>query len=170
MRRGSTLPFLLLVGGLPACAATTSRGDVAAAELAARSARDEATREHARLVEMEGRIVELERRLASKNRACEATPAPLSVDVARAREQPMTDPRRSQGDFLAEARVATPATAAAQAGPQVSEREHMQQLLEGMREYAFDRQSGLSTERREALRVLLQRERQLDLMNPWESP
>ena len=32
---------------------------------------------------------------------------------------------------------------------------------------AFDPQSGLSLERRQALRVLLRRERQLDLMNPW---
>jgi hypothetical protein len=48
-----------------------------------------------------------------------------------------------------------------------SERERLEQLLEALREYGYDTQSGLSPERREALRVLLRRERQLDLMNPW---
>jgi hypothetical protein len=163
MRRGSTLPFVLVMGGLAGCGAGASRGALAAAELEAQSARAEARREHARLLEMEARMVDLERRLAKQARACPATPDPLSVDVAQARQRPKVEPLRSEGDFLAEARVVT--QAAQPAGDPAAERERLQQKLESLREY--EQQGGLSRERREALRVLLRRDRQLDLINPW---
>jgi hypothetical protein len=171
MRCGGMLPFVLLVGALPACAAGASRGDLAVAELQARAAREDAAREHARLVELEAQIVDLEHRLTRQSRACPTKPDPLSVDVASARVRPKA-PLRSQGDFLAEARVAEPtATTVAVAAPTqaapVSDRAHLQQALDGLRAYDLDRQSGLSTERREALRVLLRQERQLDTDNPW---
>jgi len=170
------------MGGLPGCGAGASQRDAAAAELEARSARAEATRERARLVEIEARLIEMERRLASRMGECEGTPDPRSASVANSGELPKPGPFRSEGDFLAEARVvasaaappvaAPPVTAvAAAATPQpatpASEQERLEQLLEGLREYAFDPHSGLSRERREALRVLLRRERKLDLMNPW---
>jgi|SRR6187399_2994122 len=176
MRRASTLPFVLLIGCLPGCGAGTSRGDVATAELEARSARADAQRDRARLIEIESRLIELERYLERQERACEAAPDAQTGDVASSGEQQRTDPLRSEGDFLAEARVAAPpgraptAKVAGTTTPRstpVSERERMEQLLEGLREYAFDPRSGLSRERREALRVLLRRDRQLDLMNPW---
>ncbi len=172
MRRGSTLPIVLLVGGLSGCAAGASRGDVAAAELETRSAQADAQRDRARLIEIEARLIELERYLERQERACEAAPDRQAGDVESLGEPQRTDPLRSEGDFLAEARVAAPAAGAPAAkgggaAPPVSERERMEQLLEGLREYAFDPRSGLSRERREALRVLLRRDRQLDLMNPW---
>jgi hypothetical protein len=182
MREKLALPFVLLLGGLPACGATTSRAGVDAAELQARSAQADAAREHARLVELEARLVEMEQRLAAQTRACRGTPDPLSVEVASARPRPVPDPRRSQGDFLTEARAVEPPppqpagvapnaeVALARApsnAPAGSERQHVERLLEGLRQYGVDSQSGLSVERREALRVLLRRERPLDLVNPW---
>ena len=179
MRRGATLLFILLGGGLLGCGAGAARGDLAAAELRAQSARAQATREHARLLALEARLVEMERRSSAKTHDCEATPDSPASDVARARERPKPEPLRSRGDFLAEARVPAPAPAAPpprlalEATPQLatsaSERERLEQRLEGLREYAVDPRSGLSPERREALRVLLRRERQLDLMNPWDT-
>ncbi len=149
---------------------------MAAIELQARSARAEATREHARLLELETQIVELNRRLASQTRACAATPDPLLVDVARALP-PKVEPFRSEGDFLAEARVVAPTArpparalalgVTTQAADPAAERERLQQQLEVLREYTWARQGGLSLERREALRVLLRHDRQLDLMDPW---
>ncbi len=149
-------------------------------------------REHARLIQLEARLLEMEQRLASQTRGCETTSEPHSVAVETSRDRPKTDPLRSQGDFLAEAHPATPAVVppaagAPATGPSVaapaaakvalaespqpatpaSERQRLEQLLEGLREYGFDPQNGLSNERREALRVLLRHERQLDLMNPW---
>lgn len=180
MRRGRALPFVLLAGSLAGCGAGTSRGDTAAAELQARTAKAEATREHARLVEMEARVVELERRLARQARACETRHDVPPADVESARPRPKTQPLRSQGDFLAEARVAAPTDgppalaipldATAQANAAGTGRDRLQQKIEGLREYASDGQNGLSIERREALRVLLRRERQLDLVNPWSTP
>ncbi|HEV8548891.1 MAG TPA: hypothetical protein VGQ57_07685 [Polyangiaceae bacterium] len=177
MRRGFALPFVVMMGGLTGCGAAPTRADAGAAELQARSVQAEARREHARLVELEVRLLEMERRLAGPTPACEVTPDAQAAGVENPRERPKTEPLRSQGDFLAEARVPTPGR-----GPQAakvavgatplpatpgSERQRLEQLLEGLREYASDPQSGLSLERREALRVLLRRERQLDLMNPW---
>jgi hypothetical protein len=177
MRHRSTLLVVLLIGGLPGCGASSPRADVGAAELEARSARAEAMREHAELIELKARLSELEHRLA-RTRACHATPDPRSVGDASASNQPRTQPLRSEGDFLAEARTAAPAakatatTVALGAPPQAatapSERERLELLLQELRAYGFDPQSGLSPERREALRVLLRRERQLDLMNPWD--
>jgi len=176
MRRGWTLPFILLTGGLPGCEAGVSRGDMALAKLQVQSAREEAKREHARLLEMETRMADLERRLAKQARACGATRDPRAADVEGARGRPKTEPLRSEGDFLTEARVSAPATApparssalgAATAEAPASEQERLQRQLEGLREYTLDQQSGLSFERREALRVLLRKDRQLDLMNPW---
>lgn len=173
MRRGSTLKIVLLVGGLSGCGAGASRGDVAAAELEARSAQADAQRERARLIEIEARLIELERYLVRQERACEDAP---DTQLGDSSHPPRTDPLRSEGDFLAEARVVAPAAGAPVAkrggaapprSTSISEREHMEQLLEGLREYAFDPRSGLSRERREALRVLLRHDRQLDLMNPW---
>ncbi|HEX5099819.1 MAG TPA: hypothetical protein VFV94_09985 [Polyangiaceae bacterium] len=143
------------------------------AELEARSARADAQRDRARLVEIEARLIELERYWERQERACEADRQ--SGDVESLGDGQRTDPLRSEGDFLAEARVAAPAAGPAAKGgaaapprsTPVSERERMEQLVEGLREYAFDPRSGLSRERREALRVLLRRDRQLDLMNPW---
>jgi hypothetical protein len=185
MRRRWTLPFVLLLGGLPGCGASVAQGDAAAAELAARSTAAEATRERARLVEIEARLVDMERRLTSRMRACEGPPEPRPAGVANPGDQPATKPLRSEGDFLAEARTVTPGAApaaapvaaapvpavAVAATPQsvapASEQERLEQLLEGLRAYALDPHSGLSRERREALRVLLRRERKLDLLNPW---
>ena len=59
--------------------------------------------------------------------------------------------------------ISCPSTPASSA----SERKRLEELLEELRGYGFDLQTGLSLERREALRVLLRRDRQLDLMNPW---
>jgi hypothetical protein len=169
-----TLPYVLLIGGLSGCAARVSRTDVDAAELQARSARADATREHARLIELEARLLEMEQRLASQTRRCQAAPDAQPLDVAPAREQPSADPLRSQGDFLTEAHAAAPAApapavkVAVAASPEpATQRARVEQALQGLREYGLDRQSGLSSERREALRVLLRQERQLDLMNPW---
>jgi hypothetical protein len=150
---------------------------LAAAKLEAQSARADAKREHARLLEMETRMAELEHRLAGQTRACAPTRDPWSADVESAHQRPKPEPLRSEGDFLAEARVSAPAapapagsvalgTAKQEAAPG-SEQERLQQQLEDLREYTHDRQSGLSRERREALRVLLRHDRQLDLMNPW---
>lgn len=146
-----------------------------AAELQAQSARTEAMREHAQLIKIEARLIELEQRLAS--RECEPTADPRSVAAAISRHQPSAEPLRSEGDFLAEAHAVAPAarppasSVAVGASPQpvavASDRERLAQLLDALREYGFDPQSGLSLERREALRVLLRRERELDLMNPW---
>jgi hypothetical protein len=137
-------------------------------------------REHAQLIELGARLLELEHRLASQTPACEATPDPRAVAVTSSRDQPRTEPLRSEGDFLAEARAVTPSAAPAAARAAnvavgtppspttaASERQRLEQLLEQLREYGFDPRSGLSLERREALRILLRRERQLDLMNPW---
>jgi len=177
MRRGSTLLLVVLIGALPGCGAGASRGDVAAAELEAWSARAEAMREHSRLVELETRLHEMERRSASYTRPCDGGPDAPSAGAVTAPDAPEAEPLRSEGDFLAEARVATPASAppaaklalaaTPQAAAPASERARLEQRLEGLREYAFDPQSGLSAERRDALRVLLRRERQLDPMNPW---
>jgi len=147
---------------------------MAAADAAA--ARAEATREHARIIQLEERLIEMDQRLARQARACKAARDPASVEVASARPQPKADPHRSQGDFLTEAHAVAPppvpaapvALASSQPATAASERERLEQLLQGLREYGFDPQSGLSIERREALRVLLRRERQLDLMNPWD--
>ena len=176
MRRGATLPFVLVLGGLTGCGASVSQAERDATALHARA---EADREHARLLEIEARLLEMEQRLASQPRACE-TPSVLgSADGAGSDEQ--TQPLRSEGDFSTQARVVTaprgvaqavtplPAKVAAATHPQTttpaSERERLEQLLEGLREYASDPK--LSVERREALRVLLRRERKLDLLNPW---
>jgi hypothetical protein len=176
MRHRATLLFVLLSGGLAGCGASSPKPNGDAAELEARSARAEATREHAQLMELGARLLELEHRLATQTPACEATP----VAVTSSGGQPRTEPLRSEGDFLAEARAVTPSAAPAAAraanvaggtSPQpttaASERQRLEQLLEQLREYGFDPRSGLSLERREALRILLRRERQLDLMNPW---
>lgn len=177
MRRGTTLPFLLLICGLSGCGAGASRSDVAAAKLQAQSERAEAMRAHARLIELEARLSEMERRLASRARACDTTAVPRAFGVASSHERPQLVPLRSDGDFSTEARVvarpAGPPDArvavgeTAQSPTPASERERLEQLVEDLREYAFDPHSGLSLERRQALRVLLRRERQLDLMNPW---
>jgi len=172
----STVLFVLLSGGLAGCGASSPSANVNAAELQATSARAEAMREHARLIEIEARLVELEHRLA--NRECEPTPDPRSVAAASSRDQPTPEPLRSEGDFLAEAHAVAPAVrppapnvavgASPQAVPVASDRDRLAQLLDELRKYGFDPQSGLSLERREALRVLLRRERELDLMNPWD--
>lgn len=179
MRRRSTLPFVLLVGGLTGCGAGASRAQVSAAEQQARAAQADAMRERAQLIEIEARLIEMERRLARQPRDCEAPSDSESTDVPGARGQPSTEPLRSNGDFLAEARVVPPsarAPAAKTAGGApsepanpASERQRLEQLLDGLRDYALDPRSGLSHERREALRVLLRRDRQLDLMNPWNN-
>jgi TPR repeat protein len=164
------LPFVLILGGLSGCGAGVSRGDLAAAELEAQSARAEARREHRRVLEMEARLVDLERRLANQ-RACAEKSDELWVDVPRALQQSKVEPLRSEGDFLAEARVIPPAARppATSISPgttiSASDPARRQQQLEVLREY--ERQGGLSRERREALRVLLRRDRQLDLINPW---
>jgi len=172
----STLLVALLIGSLPGCAASVSISRGWSSSRQARSARAEAMREHAQLVQLEARLFEMEQRLASQARACRATPDPRSVAGASPPDPPRTEPLRSEGDFLLEARAVAPAAppaakiAVAESPQPVaasSEREHVQQLLEGLREYTFDPQSGLSLERREALRVLLRRERQLDSVNPW---
>jgi hypothetical protein len=177
MARRVGLLLVILLGTLPGCGASASMAAVEAAESQARSARADATREHARLVELEARLVEMERRSARQARACPAAPEPRSVDVASALVHPKPDPLRSQGDFSAEAQPAAPAAPPAAklalgASPPPAgaapERDRLEQLLEGLREYGTDKPSGLSIERREALRVLLRRERQLDLMNPWD--
>ncbi len=168
---------MLLGGGLPACGVSASQADVAAAELQAQSARAEAVRDQVRLIELEARLVEMEHRLARQARACEAASDSLSADGADSRDQPRREPLRSEGDFLAEAHTVAPTTAPPAAtiadgasrhrtNP-ASERQRVAQLLEALREHGLDPQNGLSPERREALRVLLRRERQLDLMNPW---
>jgi len=169
MRPHSTLLFVLLAGGLSGCGASASRAEVSAAEAQAQSARADATRDRERLIEIEARLVEMERHWA-RERGCAATPDAEAGDVARAHDLPSQDPLRSEGDFLAEARVAAPKPAGGattQPATAASERERLEQLLEGLREYASDPRNGLSLERREALRVLLRRDRQLDLMNPW---
>ena len=216
MRDRWTLSVVLLLGGLPGCGAGVSQADSTAAGLEARAARAEAMRARARVIELEARLGELERRQARPVRACEAAPEPSAATVSSSTAQPSAAPLRSEGDFLAEARVvaptpAAPATAApATAAPTPAapataapipaarpstravaatpaaapatavalaaapepatpstEQERLEQLLESLREYAFDPQSGLSRERREALRVLLRRDRKLDLTNPW---
>jgi hypothetical protein len=120
----------------------------------------------------------MDRRSAERSRQCVTTQDSPAGEVAAARDRPKTESLRSQGDFLAEARTAPPATSSraatlALAAPQQatsgSERERLEQRLELLRPYAVDPQSGLSPERRDALRVLLRRDRQLDLMNPWDS-
>jgi hypothetical protein len=151
---------------------------VAAAEAQARSARTDAAREQARLVELEIRLLELEQRLARQPRACDMASDPGAVDLPSSRDQPKTQPLRSEGDFLAEAHSVAPASgppgakAAGGTSPRAataaSERQRVAQLLEDLQKYGFDSRSGLSPERREALRVLLRQERQLDLMNPWD--
>lgn len=175
MWRGWTLLFVLGTGGLAGCGAGAAQRELAFADLEAQSARAEANREHARLVALEARLREMERRSADASRGC-ATTHDSAGDVAAARDRPQTQPLRSEGDFLTEARVARPASAApaaavALAAPpsaaSVTERERLEQRLELLRPYAVDPQSGLSPERRDALRVLLRRDRQLDLMNPW---
>ena len=175
MWRRSTVLFVLLIGGLAGCGASSPSTNVNAAESQATSARAEAMREHAQLIKIEAQLIELEHRLA--NRACEAPPDPLWVDVEPASERPRTQPLRSEGDFLTEARVVPTAApsvplvavrASPHVAPAASDRGRVEQLLNELREYGFDLQSGLSLERREALRVLLRRERQLDLMNPWD--
>lgn len=175
MRRGSTLPLVLLISSLTGCGTAASRADLTFAELEARQLRADQAREHGRVMELEARLSEAERRLASQARADETSPDAWSSDVTSAGGRRKAEPLRSQGDFLAEARVAAPAGGApgacgavkgTPAAPQ-TERERLQQLLEGLRDYAADPRSGLSLERREALRVLLRRERQLDLINPW---
>jgi hypothetical protein len=70
---------------------------------------------------------------------------------------------------MTEARVKAPAaqppvTAVAD-GATTQGAEPAADRLEVLRE--FERQGGLSRERREALRVLLRHDRQLDLTNPW---
>jgi hypothetical protein len=123
---------------------------------------------------MEARMVDLEARLANQARACAATPDPLSLDVAQAHQRPKVKPLHSEGDFLAEARVVAPTPPATAvtlgtttpAAEPAAGRERQQQL-EALREY--ERQGGLSRERREALRVLLRADRQLDLTNPWSN-
>jgi hypothetical protein len=157
---------VLLVSGLPGCGASAARADAGAAPLRAQAAQAEATREHARLVELELRLIEMERRLANQARPCEGAPDPARAGTESSRPQPKPKPLRSQGDFQAEARI-PPKVADAQPAPP-TERKRLEELIEGLREYGFDPQSGLSLERREALRVLLRRERQLDLMNPWD--
>jgi len=175
MWRGFALTFLAISGSLPACGASTPRTDANSAELQAQALRAEQAREHARVLELEARLSDAERRLASQGPSNETNSAAWSNDVTSAGKHGNPASLRSQGDFLAEARVAAPAgarpgacvgVATPPAAPQ-SERERLQQLLDGLREYAADPRSGLSLERREALRVLLRRERQLDLMNPW---
>jgi hypothetical protein len=148
---------------------------VRAAESQAESARTEAAREHAQLIELEARLIEMEHRLATQARVCNAPPDAELVQPAVLREQPKAKPLRSEGDFLVEAHTVAPgagipAGTVAAAGPATptSERERVEQLLNGLREYGTDTRSGLSVERREALRVLLRRERPLDLMNPWD--
>ncbi|HEY3497417.1 MAG TPA: hypothetical protein VGK73_22125, partial [Polyangiaceae bacterium] len=181
MRLPSALPFVLLLGGLSGCGAGASQSDAATAESEARAARAEATRERARLVEIEARLIEMERRWTTRMGACEGTPEPRSPALSSG-VQPQADPLRSEGDFLAEARVPSPAAAPAAVAPvaatpaavapvtaapaevaiaatpqpatPLSEQERLEQLLEGLREYAFDPQGGLSRERREALRIL----------------
>lgn len=172
MRRGVTLIFVFLLGNLAGCAAAASRGEMTSAD--SQALRAEQAREHARLLEVEARLVDAERRLAKQAHGSETAPE-LWSDVTSAASRGKAEPLRSEGDFLAEARVAAPAGAASPAcAPSQTaapdprtERERLQQLLESLRAYATDPHSGLSLERREALRVLLRRERQLDLMNPW---
>lgn len=175
MWRRATVLFVLFSGGLAGCGASSPTTNVNAAELRAESARADATREHAQLIKIEARLIELEHRLA--NRECEATPDPRAAAAASSRAQRATESLRSEGDFLAEAHAVAPAARTAvpnvvgASPPPVaaaSDRERLAQLLEALREYGFDPQSGLSLERREALRVLLRRERELDLMNPWD--
>ena len=174
MWRGWTLLFVLGTGGLTGCGAAASEAHPATTELETRSARAEATRERARFVALEARLREMERRAAERP-PCESAHDAATGDVAPARPP---EALRSEGDFLAEARVARPdsappaakvARAAPQLGTSGSERERLEQRLELLRPYAVDPQSGLSPARREALRVLLRRDRQLDLMNPWDS-
>jgi hypothetical protein len=134
-------------------------------------------REHARFIELEARLLELEHRLARRTPACEATPDPVSARSARSSEPSRTEPLRSQGDFLAEARTVPPpaprpaAKKTARGTPSQAEsppeRARLERLLAELRRYDLDPQSGLSLERREALRVLLRHDRELDLMNPW---
>jgi len=178
MRHCSTLPFVLLGVALAGCGAGASRANLAAAELEAQSARTEALREHAQLIELKARLLELEHRLGNRTPPCDVAPDPRSADVAPASERPRTEPLRSQGDFLTEARIVAPSAAppvarvAVGTPPQPAsstpDRGRVEQLLNELREYGFDLHGGLSLERREALRVLLRRERQLDLMNPWD--
>lgn len=180
MRRCRTLPFVLLIGGLAGCGAGASRAEVGAAELQAQSARAEAMHDRARLIEIEARLIEMERHWANQTRGCETTTAPEAVVIASSGDRPKTEPLRAEGDFLTEARVVTPAAGPPAAKVAVatttepatpaSERERLEQQLEALRAYAFDPRSGLSRERREALRVLLRRDRKLDSMNPWSEP
>jgi hypothetical protein len=177
MRRGSTLSLVLLIGSLAGCGATGSRADANSAEVQAQALRAEQAREHARVVELEARLGEAERRLASQARAGKPTADAWATDVTSSGERQKPEPLRSQGDFLTEARVAVapgaPPSACGAVGQTppaasaLTERERLQQLLDSLRDYVADPRSGLSLERREALRVLLRRERPLDLINPW---
>ena len=173
------LPFVLLIGGVAGCGAAASRAEVGAAELQAQSARAEAMHDRARLIEIEARLIEMERHWSTQTRGCDATADP-QAGSASSSDPTSTEPLRAEGDFLAEARVVAPSAKPPAAKAQVtmttepstpiSERERLEQQLEALRAYAFDPQSGLSRERREALRVLLRRDRKLDSMNPWGNP
>jgi hypothetical protein len=147
---------LLLAATVTGCIAEGHPSDGAAAQLAATRAL-----EHDRLVALESRVRELERE-ASSQRACDSKTATfwnsqsLYPDpVGEVAPTPASEAKFPEADELS-------------VSENTPERERFEQTLEALRTYSLDWHSGISRQRREALRVLLRRDRALDRSNPWQ--
>jgi hypothetical protein len=128
----------------------------------------EAENPAARVAELEDRIRDLERREASANACRSGALKPEERRVLAelvATNQRLLSELSQEGPISTQDSVASFPTSAPPAPESVPTRERLEQLLEEFRGEPLD-QSGLSRERREALRVLLRRERTLDT-NPW---
>jgi hypothetical protein len=122
----------------------------------------------ARLVELEDRIRELERS-ESRAKACQS--GAMRPEDRRVLAELIATNQRLLSELSQDGPTSTQDSVASfpadgQPGREsVPTRERLDELLEEFRDEPLD-QSGLSRERREALRLLLRRERTLDT-NPW---
>lgn len=170
-------PWLLAVGS-SGCAAQLVGQNQVASELA--HARDEAAAQRARVSELEARLALLEKEVAAGKRTQAARDAPVLAKLdrlIRVNEQllqrtpalaPVANASPPVEPVLSSTELAVDPGDSCGAGLSPAEQiERLVRRLHGGQSSSW--RGGLSVEQSQALRVLLRRERQLDVSNPWQA-
>lgn len=163
---GGLVLLSLLLG---ACARSVSPDGV---QIELAEARARAAEQRVRIAELEARLVEVERR--TQNHTADAQRG--EDDTKQMLSKLLLASERLTAEVVKQRECSAPAVDArsaaldgfefSSAGPAL-DRERFERVLELLRGYPLDYRSGISRQRREALRVLLRRDRAIDTNNPW---
>lgn len=168
MRFSLHAPTLALSFLLAACG-TLGAGDTGLQEELAAS-RAEAQQEHERVEALEQRLAQLERnsQVQVRDRRVEARLERLieQNETLLARSQPAAGTCTAPAP-AAQSALPPPPRASTASFEDAAELDQKKQLEERLRAFARGRGGGLSLEQREAMRVLLRKDRVIDSSDPW---